>query len=161
VNADLERKKKSQSEQLIRVYRKNGILARTQPPRLPIYYVAPSLGDTCSHPVLFEQWFSTFLMLQPFNTVPHVVVTIPQIKLFLLLLHNYNLATITHHNVNILYTEYRWYATPCPPPQRVCNSLVENWCFCGLGVQLTCMLLEISLRRLSLVLILEPCWDQV
>jgi len=28
-----------------------------------------------------EQWFSTFLMLQPFNTTPHIVVT-PIIKLF-------------------------------------------------------------------------------
>jgi hypothetical protein len=39
-----------------------------------------------------RQWFSTF-MLQAFNTVPPVVVT-PTIKLFSLLLHNCNFATI-------------------------------------------------------------------
>ena len=35
-----------------------------------------------------EQWFSTFLMLQPFNTVPHVVVT-PNHTIILLLFHNW------------------------------------------------------------------------
>jgi hypothetical protein len=29
-----------------------------------------------------DQWFSTFLMLQPFSTVPHVVVT-PTVKYFI------------------------------------------------------------------------------
>jgi len=41
-----------------------------------------------------KQWFSTFLKLCPFNTIPHVVIT-TNIQLFLLLylikwLHNYN-----------------------------------------------------------------------
>ncbi|EGV96707.1 hypothetical protein I79_017196 [Cricetulus griseus] len=36
-----------------------------------------------------NHWFSTLLMLQPFHTVPHVVMT-PTMKLFLLLLHNCN-----------------------------------------------------------------------
>jgi hypothetical protein len=45
------------------------------------------------------QWFSTLLMLQPFNTVPYVVVT-PAIKLLSLLLHNCNFATVMNHNVN-------------------------------------------------------------
>jgi hypothetical protein len=35
------------------------------------------------------------------NTVPHVVVTPPTIKLFLLLLHNSNFATVRNRNVNI------------------------------------------------------------
>ena len=46
------------------------------------------------------QWLSTFLMLQPLNTVPHVVLT-PTIRLFLLLLHNCNFATAIDQNVNI------------------------------------------------------------
>ena len=48
----------------------------------------------------FEQWFSTFLMLQPFNMVPHVVVT-PTHKIILLLLHNYSFATVVNCNLNI------------------------------------------------------------
>ena len=35
-----------------------------------------------------EQWFSIFLVLRPFNTVPHPMVT-PTIKLFSFLLHNF------------------------------------------------------------------------
>jgi len=51
-----------------------------------------SLAETGIEIHLLEQWSSTFLMLRPFNTVPYVVVTCapPTIKLFLLLLHNYN-----------------------------------------------------------------------
>jgi hypothetical protein len=45
------------------------------------------------------QRFSTFLMLWPFNTVPHVVT--PNIELFLLLLHDCNFATAMNYNVNI------------------------------------------------------------
>jgi hypothetical protein len=48
-----------------------------------------------------EQWFSTFLMLQPFNTAPHGVVTPPTIRLFLLRLRSCNFATVVSHNVNI------------------------------------------------------------
>ena len=40
------------------------------------------------------------LMLRPFSTVPRVVVT-PNHKIILLLLHNYNFATVINHNVNI------------------------------------------------------------
>ena len=50
--------------------------------------------------ILVVRWFSTFLMLCPFNTVPHVMVT-PNHNIILLLLHNYNFATIMSHNVNI------------------------------------------------------------
>ena len=50
--------------------------------------------------------FSTFLMPRPFNTVPHVVVTSQTIKLCILLLHNYNFATVMNHNVNIWYVWY-------------------------------------------------------
>lgn len=49
-------------------------------------------------------WFSTFLILIPFNTVPHVVVT-PDCKI-LLLLHNCNFATVMNHNANICYAGY-------------------------------------------------------
>jgi hypothetical protein len=44
--------------------------------------------------------FPTFPMLQPFNTVPHVVVTLT-VKLFSLLLHNCNFAIVMKHNINI------------------------------------------------------------
>ena len=44
-----------------------------------------------------DQWFSTFLMLRPFNTVPHLVVT-PNYKVILLLPHNCHLAAVTNHN---------------------------------------------------------------
>lgn len=40
-------------------------------------------------------------MLRPFNTVPHVLVTPPTIKLFLLVLHSYKFATAMNCNVNI------------------------------------------------------------
>jgi hypothetical protein len=39
------------------------------------------------------QWFSAFLMLRPFNTVPPVVVT-PKHKTISLLLHNCNFTTV-------------------------------------------------------------------
>jgi hypothetical protein len=48
-----------------------------------------------------EQWLSTFLMLSPFHTVPHVVVT-PTIKLSSLLLLNCNFATVMNHNIKYL-----------------------------------------------------------
>jgi hypothetical protein len=34
------------------------------------------------HSILLDQWFTTFLMLQPLNTVSLVVVNPPTIKLF-------------------------------------------------------------------------------
>jgi len=43
--------------------------------------------------------FSNFRKLQPFNTVLHVMVT-PIVKLFPLLLHNCNFATVMSHNIN-------------------------------------------------------------
>lgn len=46
------------------------------------------------------QWFSAFQMLRPFNAVPPIVVT-PTIRLFLLILHNCNFATVMNSNVNI------------------------------------------------------------
>lgn len=39
------------------------------------------------------QWFSPFLVLQPFKTVSHVVVT-PRHKIILLPLNNCNVATV-------------------------------------------------------------------
>lgn len=62
---------------------------------------------TVSH-LVFEiplhQWFSTFLMLWPFNIVPYAGVTPPpNPKIILLLFHNYNFATGINRNVNIRY----------------------------------------------------------
>ena len=54
----------------------------------------------CSTQVQLVQWFSTFLMLRPFNAAPHVVVT-PNHKIIALMLHNCNFATVMNHNVNI------------------------------------------------------------
>ena len=48
------------------------------------------------------QWFSTFLMLQLFNTIPQVVVTLT-IKLILLILHNSHFATVMNCGINIWY----------------------------------------------------------
>jgi hypothetical protein len=47
-----------------------------------------------------DHWFSTFLILRDFGTAPGVVLT-PTIKLFLLLLHNFNFATVMNNNANI------------------------------------------------------------
>lgn len=49
----------------------------------------------------FKQYFSIFLMLQPSDRVPHVVTT-PNVKLFLLLVHVFNFASVMNHTVNIL-----------------------------------------------------------
>lgn len=50
--------------------------------------------------LLLKQWLSAILMMQPFNTAPHVVT--PTIKLFLSLLHDCNFTTVMNHSVNIL-----------------------------------------------------------
>lgn len=47
--------------------------------------------------ILLKQWFSPFLMLQPFNTIPHVVAT-PTINLFWLLVYNCNFPTVVNCN---------------------------------------------------------------
>ena len=47
-----------------------------------------------------QQWLSTFPMLQPFNTVPCVVLT-PNHKSIVLLSHNCNFATVANRHVNI------------------------------------------------------------
>ena len=44
----------------------------------------------------------TFLVLRPFNTVLHLVVT-PNHNIISLLLHNCKFATVTNQNVNIYY----------------------------------------------------------
>jgi hypothetical protein len=44
-----------------------------------------TLFKTFSHPL--SQWFSTLLMLQPFNTVPHAMVA-PSHKIISLLFHS-------------------------------------------------------------------------
>lgn len=52
----------------------------------------------------------TLLMLRTFNTVPYIVLT-PTIRLFLLLLCNYNFATILNCNVNIY--NVKWLLWKC------------------------------------------------
>jgi hypothetical protein len=52
--------------------------------------------------ILLSHWLSTFLMLQPFNTVPHVVVT-PNHIIISLLLHIYNFLIVMSNSVNIWY----------------------------------------------------------
>jgi hypothetical protein len=52
-----------------------------------------------------DNWFSTFLILWPFNIVPPVVV-IPKHNIISLLLHSYNFATVINHNIKIWYTGY-------------------------------------------------------
>jgi hypothetical protein len=59
---------------------------------------------SCSYHHL-EHWFSTFLMLWPFNIVLHVVVT-QTIKLFCCYFQNCNFATVMNYNINI------WCASP-------------------------------------------------
>lgn len=49
-----------------------------------------------------SQWFSTSLVLQPFNTAPHVVETLPGTKFFSLLIRNCSFATVSSCSVNIL-----------------------------------------------------------
>lgn len=44
---------------------------------------------------------TTFLMLQPFNTVPHVMVTLIHKINFFLLLHSCNFALVISQSVNI------------------------------------------------------------
>jgi hypothetical protein len=51
----------------------------------------------CQH--LLGQEVSAFLMLWPFNTAPHGVVT-PNIKFFLFLLQICNLTTVMSHSIN-------------------------------------------------------------
>jgi hypothetical protein len=49
-----------------------------------------------------EQWFSVFLMLRPFNTTPHAVVTFNQ-EIILLIFHTCNLSTVMNHNITICF----------------------------------------------------------
>jgi hypothetical protein len=50
--------------------------------------------------VLLGQWFSNFLMLRPFNIVPHVVVTPNQIYIISLLLHNCNFNIVIYIQIS-------------------------------------------------------------
>ena len=61
------------------------------------------------------QWFSTFPVLWPFTTVPCVTVTptTPHThhKIILLLLYNFNFATVMNCNVNTSYSTHRMRST--------------------------------------------------
>ena len=60
----------------------------------------PCAQKMCSTNLL-TQWPSSFLTLRPFNTISSCCVHLPTKRLFLLLLHNCNFATVMNHNVNI------------------------------------------------------------
>lgn len=69
-------------------------------------------------------------MLPASSTVLHVVVTPPTTKLFLVLLHNYNFATVMNYNVKI---SVFWWSQMNPVkrlvnPQRSHDPQVENHC---------------------------------
>ena len=49
---------------------------------LYVFYLMLPTISLPAYLVHADQWFSIVLMLRPFNTVPHVVVTPPTIKLF-------------------------------------------------------------------------------
>ena len=61
--------------------------------------------------ITISRWFPTFLMLWPFNTVPHAVVT-PTITLLILVLYNYNFPTVMNHNVNTCVFWWAWSRDP-------------------------------------------------
>jgi hypothetical protein len=73
-----------------------------------------------------EQWLSTFLMLRPFNTVPHVVVT-PSHKTISLLLLNWNFATVMNHNINGWYTGYLIQNPKGVVAHRLRTTAVAQW----------------------------------
>lgn len=64
--------------------------------------------------VSLGQWFSTFPVLQPFTTVPHVVPT-PKYKIISLLLHKCNVAIV---NCNVIFG-----VEVCQPG---CTALIGN-----------------------------------
>lgn len=69
-----------------------------------------------------KQRLSAFIVLQPFNKDPHVVV-VPNNDIISLLLHNSNFSTVKNRNVNICYAEY----LICdPPPLRSHEPQFEN-----------------------------------
>lgn len=57
-----------------------------------LHYPSITLAQTCS----------TFLMLGPCNTLPHVVVTLTR-RLFWLLFYSFNLAIAMSYNVNLFF----------------------------------------------------------
>lgn len=76
---------------------------------LPSFFPeAPSLTHLMEKPLAtvtelsgpLEQWFSTLLILQPFNMVPHVVGT-PNHKIISSLLHNCGFAAVMNREANI------------------------------------------------------------
>lgn len=69
-----------------------------------VFFHLPHQAQHYNHLCDPEQQFSTFLMLQPLNSVPRVVVTLT-IKLFLLLLHHCNCAAVMNSNGNVWYLQ--------------------------------------------------------
>lgn len=73
-----------------------------------------------------ERWFSAFLSLQSFNTVPYVET--PTIQLLSMLLHCSNFATLVNHNANICAFQWSEATAVKRPldPQRGHDPLDEN-----------------------------------
>jgi hypothetical protein len=74
------------------------------------------------------QGFSAFLKLQAFKTVPQAVLA-PTIKVFLLVLHNCNFATVMNHNVIICFPMVLgkpYERVPQPPQWATHKPQVEN-----------------------------------
>lgn len=69
------------------------------------------LRNWVSHTKPRTQWFSTFLMLQPFKTVPPVVVK-PQPWNYFVATFKCNFDTVMNHNINIWYAGYLICLTP-------------------------------------------------
>jgi len=73
------------------------------------------------------QWFSTFLMLWAFNTVLHVMMTPPTIKLFLLLLPNCNFAVrIIMWNLICLISDMRHLWKCHSTPKGIMTHRLKN-----------------------------------
>ena len=86
-------------------------------------------GEHLSKRKVLEQRFSTFLMLRPFNTVPHVVVT-PNHNIISILLHSCHFATVINRSVNVQYSGYLicdilWIVQSL---KGVVTPQVENYC---------------------------------
>ena len=107
----------------------------------PRFHILVSLYVTSvltSFAYFLDHWLSTSLMLFPFNTVPHVVVT-PNHKIFLLLHHNCTFAIVRNHSTSTCGFWWSW-ATPVSGPfdlQRGCDPQIEICCFRPWHISLT------------------------
>lgn len=68
------------------------------------------------------QWFSSFLILWPFNTVAHAMGT-PTINLFLLLIHSFNSTTVMNCLWHVGYLIY----DPCERVMAIHKGVATHW----------------------------------